>query len=46
MEGRNTAHWDPIQLRRRIGYVIQDVGLFPHYTVEQNVGWYPYRVMA
>ncbi len=29
---------DPIRLRRRIGYVIQEVGLFPHFTVERNVG--------
>jgi osmoprotectant transport system ATP-binding protein len=41
VEGRNTADWDPIQLRRRIGYVIQDVGLFPHYTVEKNVALVP-----
>jgi osmoprotectant transport system ATP-binding protein len=41
VEGRNAMDWDPIQLRRRIGYVIQDVGLFPHYTVEQNVGLVP-----
>jgi osmoprotectant transport system ATP-binding protein len=33
--------WDPIRLRRRIGYVIQDGGLFPHRTVEQNVGVVP-----
>jgi len=41
VEGRDTRHWDPIQLRRRIGYVIQDVGLFPHMTVEQNVAIVP-----
>ena len=29
--------WDAIALRRRIGYVIQETGLFPHYTVEENV---------
>ncbi len=28
---------NPIQLRRRIGYVIQDVGLFPHWTIEENI---------
>lgn len=38
---RKTTDWDPIQLRRKIGYVIQDVGLFPHYTVRQNVGLVP-----
>jgi len=41
VEGRATAEWDPIQLRRRIGYVIQEVGLFPHYTVERNIGLVP-----
>ena len=38
VEGRSTAEWDLIQLRRRIGYVIQEAGLFPHYTVAKNVG--------
>lgn len=38
VEGRNTRDWDVIQLRRHIGYAIQDVGLFPHYTVERNIG--------
>jgi osmoprotectant transport system ATP-binding protein len=37
VEGRDTRDWDGIQLRRRIGYVIQDVGLFPHMTVEENI---------
>jgi len=41
VSGRNTQSWDPIQLRRHIGYVIQDVGLFPHFTVERNVGLVP-----
>src|SRR5579883_3372209 len=40
-EGRPAAEWDPIRLRRRIGYVIQDAGLFPHWTVEANVGLVP-----
>ena len=40
-EGKATGHWDLIRLRRRIGYVIQDVGLFPHLTVEDNVDWCP-----
>jgi osmoprotectant transport system ATP-binding protein len=39
--GRPSASWDPIQLRREIGYVIQDAGLFPHWTVERNVGLVP-----
>jgi osmoprotectant transport system ATP-binding protein len=41
VEGRNAKDWDPIQLRRRIGYVIQEIGLFPHFTVERNVGLVP-----
>jgi osmoprotectant transport system ATP-binding protein len=41
VDGRSTTDWDPIQLRRRIGYVIQDVGLFPHFTVGDNVGLVP-----
>ncbi len=40
-EGKPTGRWDPIRLRRRIGYVIQEVGLFPHLTVEDNVGLAP-----
>src|SRR5260370_5325060 len=39
--GIATGEWDPIQLRRRMGYVIQDSGLFPHWTVEANVGLVP-----
>lgn len=39
--GRPGGSWDPIQLRRGIGYVIQDAGLFPHWTVERNVGLVP-----
>lgn len=41
VEGRPAAAWDVIGLRRRIGYVIQDTGLFPHYTVEANVALIP-----
>ncbi|MCW5978431.1 MAG: ATP-binding cassette domain-containing protein [Bryobacteraceae bacterium] len=41
VEGRATTAWDPIELRRRIGYVIQEVGLFPHLTVGANVGLVP-----
>jgi len=41
IEGRSQSDWDLIRLRRRIGYVIQDIGLFPHWTVEQNVGMVP-----
>src|SRR3990170_134617 len=41
VEGRDTREWDGIRLRRRIGYVFQDVGLFPHMTVEENVSVVP-----
>ena len=41
VDGRPTREWDVIALRRRIGYVIQETGLFPHYTVERNVGLVP-----
>ena len=41
VEHRDTRDWDPIRLRRRIGYVLQDVGLFPHMTVEGNVAIVP-----
>jgi osmoprotectant transport system ATP-binding protein len=41
VEGRPTIEWDPIRLRRRIGYVIQEVGLFPHLTVAENIGVVP-----
>src|SRR5215218_5198195 len=51
--GRDTREWDPIALRRSIGYVIQDVGLFPHMTVAGNVavvprleGWDQPRIAA
>jgi osmoprotectant transport system ATP-binding protein len=53
VQGRNTIEWDPIRLRRSIGYVLQDVGLFPHMTVEENVSivprlehWDPDRVRS
>ena len=41
VEGKSTLAWDAIALRRRIGYVIQETGLFPHYTVEENVAMVP-----
>ena len=41
VDGRGTKEWDPIRLRRGIGYVIQDAGLFPHFTVERNIGLVP-----
>jgi len=41
VEQQDTREWDPIRLRRRIGYVLQDVGLFPHMTVAGNVAVVP-----
>lgn len=53
VEGRNTRDWNPFDLRRRIGYVLQEIGLFPHLTVAGNVGivprllgWAPERIAA
>jgi osmoprotectant transport system ATP-binding protein len=51
IDGRASVEWDPIRLKRHIGYVIQEVGLFPHFTVADNValvpkleGWEPPRI--
>jgi osmoprotectant transport system ATP-binding protein len=41
VQDRATTDWDLIQLRRGIGYVIQEVGLFPHFTIGENVGLVP-----
>jgi osmoprotectant transport system ATP-binding protein len=41
VRGRPTTDWDPIRLRRGIGYVIQDAGLFPHFTAAQNIALVP-----
>jgi osmoprotectant transport system ATP-binding protein len=41
VDSRLIHEWDVIRLRRMIGYVIQDVGLFPHFTVERNIGLVP-----
>jgi osmoprotectant transport system ATP-binding protein len=41
VDGRDTREWDPIALRRRTGYVLQEIGLLPHLTVEQNVTLVP-----
>ena len=53
VSGRDVAAWDAITLRRQVGYAIQDVGLFPHFTVGDNVAtvprlleWPPDRVAA
>jgi osmoprotectant transport system ATP-binding protein len=39
--GRDVAQVDPVQLRRSIGYVFQEIGLFPHMTIGENVGAVP-----
>jgi osmoprotectant transport system ATP-binding protein len=41
VDGRSTTEWDAIRLRRSIGYAIQEGGLFPHYTVADNVALVP-----
>jgi osmoprotectant transport system ATP-binding protein len=41
VEGVSTREWDLVRLRRRIGYMIQEIGLFPHMTVGRNVGLVP-----
>jgi osmoprotectant transport system ATP-binding protein len=41
VNGKRTTEWDPIRLRRGIGYVIQDGGLFPHFTVARNIALVP-----
>ncbi len=39
LHGKNISAFDLIKLRRNMGYVIQETGLFPHFTVERNVGF-------
>ncbi len=41
VQQRRTTDWNLIRLRRSIGYVIQEAGLFPHFTVAENVGLIP-----
>lgn len=41
LEGEDVAGIDPVALRRRVGYVIQQVGLFPHQRVRENVATVP-----
>ena len=41
VEGTNVLEADPVELRRKIGYVIQQIGLFPHMTIEQNISLVP-----
>ena len=38
---KDIGHWDTVKLRRSIGYVIQNVGLFPHMTIEKNIAYVP-----
>jgi osmoprotectant transport system ATP-binding protein len=42
VEGRATTDWDAIKLRRRVGYVLQEIGLFPHMTIARNVAVVPH----
>lgn len=42
VNGINLQDWGDDDLRRRLGYVIQEVGLFPHFTIEQNIGVVPH----
>jgi osmoprotectant transport system ATP-binding protein len=51
VRGRRTSEWNPYELRRQIGYVLQEVGLFPHLSVRDNIGivprllgWEPARI--
>jgi osmoprotectant transport system ATP-binding protein len=51
VDGRNTRAWDVIALRRHTGYVLQEIGLFPHLNIRRNVaivpellGWEPRRI--
>ena len=53
VESRSTSSWDPFELRRRIGYVMQEVGLFPHMSIAENIavvprllGWDDARIAA
>jgi osmoprotectant transport system ATP-binding protein len=53
LDGRDSREWDEIRLRRSMGYVFQEAGLFPHFTVEENIGvvprlesWDPVRVRS
>jgi osmoprotectant transport system ATP-binding protein len=41
VDGRSIRDWDVIKLRRHIGYAIQEVGLFPHFTIARNIGLVP-----
>lgn len=42
VDSRAVMEWDAIELRRHIGYVVQEIGLFPHFTVERNIALVPH----
>lgn len=44
VDGKDISKVDPVKLRRGIGYVIQQIGLFPNMTIEQNIGVVPKRL--
>ena len=53
VSGRLTSQWDPFELRRRVGYVLQEIALFPHMSVAENIavvprllGWDDARISA
>lgn len=53
VEGRPSTAWNPYELRRRVGYMMQEVGLFPHMSVGENIavvprllGWEAARLAA
>lgn len=41
IDGENIMDQDPVEARRKIGYVIQQIGLFPHMTIQQNITLVP-----
>ena len=41
IDGQDISNFDPVMLRRNIGYIIQEIGLFPHMTIEQNISLVP-----
>ncbi len=53
VDGRRVTEWNPYELRRRVGYMMQEVGLFPHMTIARNIavvpallGWETPRIAA
>ena len=40
MNGKNVRNMNPVELRRSIGYVIQQIGLMPHMTIRKILSWY------